>query len=153
MKVSAGVLLYRRRGGEVEVFLVHPGGPFFANKDDGVWSIPKGLIEEGEDRLTTALREFEEETSLPRPTGEPIDLGTVIQKNKKTVHCWAIEGDADVARFRSNTCEIEWPPRSGRKIEIPEVDRAGWFTIEEARVKMVEAQGEFLERLLARGRK
>lgn len=148
MKTSAGILLYRRSDGGLEVLLVHPGGPFFAGKDAGIWTIPKGLLEAGEEAVSTALREFEEETGFARPTSEPIALGSVRQKSGKVVHAWALEGDADLNQFHSNTCEIEWPPRSGKTIEIPEADRAQWFSLKEARRKILPAQTPFLDRLV-----
>ncbi len=145
-KHSAGLLLYRRRPQALEVFLVHPGGPFWAKKDLGAWSIPKGEYAEGEDPLAAARREFEEETGFPAPDN-PMELGDLKQAGGKIVAAWAAEGDCDPARLVSNTCEIEWPPRSGRKIEIPEVDRAGWFAIDEARERILKSQLPFLDRL------
>ena len=146
--VSAGLLLFRRAGGGVEVFLAHPGGPFWARKDAGAWTIPKGLVDEGEDALDAARREFQEETGI-RPAGEFLPLGSVRQKAGKTVHAWAWEGDADPARIVSNRMEIEWPPRSGRWRSYPEVDRCGWFAPEEAREKLIPAQAELVDRLVA----
>jgi predicted NUDIX family NTP pyrophosphohydrolase len=145
---SAGILLYRIAGGEPEVLLVHPGGPFFARKDAGVWSIPKGEYDDGEDPLACALREFEEETGTALPPGEPIELGTVTQRSGKVVSAWAAEGDLDADAVTSNTFTMEWPPRSGRTAEFPEIDRAGWFGVEAAREKLVAAQAEFVDRLL-----
>ena len=142
-KQSAGLLLYRRND-VLEVMLVHPGGPFWAKKDLGAWSIPKGEYAEGEDPLAAARREFEEETGFPAPDNA-IALGELKQAGGKMVTAWAAEGDCDPARLVSNTCEIEWPPRSGRKIEIPEVDRAGWFTIDEAGEKILKSQQPFLD--------
>jgi len=143
-KQSAGILLHRNG----EVLLVHPGGPFWAKKDAGAWSIPKGEYEEGDDPRAAALREFEEElgSALP-PDTELVELGTVKQKSGKRITAYAAEGDLDVATISSNTFAIEWPPRSGRMQEFPEVDRAGWFSIEEAREKLNPAQAEFLVRL------
>jgi predicted NUDIX family NTP pyrophosphohydrolase len=143
-KRSAGILL--RRGDEV--LLVHPGGPFWAKKDAGAWSIPKGEYEDGDDPRACALREFQEElgTALPEGT-ELVDLGTVRQKSGKVITAFAAEGDLDTETITSNTFEIEWPPRSGRTQEFPEVDRAAWFSIAEARDKLNPAQAEFLVRL------
>lgn len=146
-KTSAGVLLYKRRDGVLRVFLIHPGGPFFAKKDAGAWSIPKGEIDEGEDALAAAKREFEEETGC-RPEGEFIPLSEVTQKSGKIVRAWAVEGDCDARTIRSNTFTLEWPPRSGRMREFPEVDRAGWFTVGEAKEKINPAQIALLEELL-----
>jgi predicted NUDIX family NTP pyrophosphohydrolase len=149
-KRSAGILLYRLAGGGPEVLLVHPGGPFWARKDAGVWSIPKGEHEDGDDPLACALREFEEETGSTLPPGELIELDDVKQKGGKVVRAWAAEGNLDADAVRSNTFRMEWPPRSGRTAEFPEVDRAGWFDVDEARVKLSPAQAEFLDRLLER---
>jgi predicted NUDIX family NTP pyrophosphohydrolase len=144
VKQSAGILL--RRGDEV--LLVHPGGPFWAKKDAGAWSIPKGEYEEGDDPRACALREFEEELGTALPAGtELVDLGTVRQKSGKVITAFAAEGDLDAENIRSNTFTIEWPPRSGRMQEFPEVDRAAWFPIDEAREKLNPAQAEFLVRL------
>jgi predicted NUDIX family NTP pyrophosphohydrolase len=149
-KRSAGILLYRLRGGGPEVLLVHPGGPFWARRDAGVWSIPKGEYEDGDDPLACALREFEEETGSTLPPGELVELDDVKQKGGKVVTAWAAEGDLDADAVRSNTFTMEWPPRSGRTAEFPEVDRAGWFGIDEAREKLNPAQAEFLDRLVER---
>jgi predicted NUDIX family NTP pyrophosphohydrolase len=143
-KVSAGLLLYRRRVGGIEVLLVHPGGPFLQNKDEGSWSIPKGEVEGEEDLLERARIEFREELGAEPPPGPYIELGTVKQKGGKTVHAWACEGDL-AGPPRSNTFQIEWPPRSGKMREFPEVDRAEWFGLAEARVKMNPAQAGFIE--------
>ena len=124
---SAGILLYRLTGEGPEVLLVHPGGPFWAKRDDGVWSIPKGEYGEDDDPLTAALREFEEETGTPLESGELVELGSVKQKSGKVVVAWAIRGDLDADAIHSNTFAMEWPPRSGRTAEFPEVDGAGWF--------------------------
>ena len=149
MAESAGLLLFRHaETGAVEVLLVHPGGPFFARKDEGSWTIPKGLPEAGEDLLSAARRELVEETGFTPPPGEPIPLGETRQKGGKVVHAWALEGDADVSELASNPFELEWPPRSGRRREFPEVDRAEWFGIEQARGKMNPAQTVFLDRLI-----
>jgi predicted NUDIX family NTP pyrophosphohydrolase len=147
-KRSAGILLHRTSGGAPEVLLVHPGGPFWARRDAGAWSIPKGEYEEGDDPLAAALREFEEETGTALEDGELRDLGEVKQKGGKVVRAWAAEGDIDAGTVRSNTFTMEWPPRSGRTAEFPEVDRAGWFALDEAREKLNPAQAEFLDRLL-----
>jgi predicted NUDIX family NTP pyrophosphohydrolase len=144
---SAGILMFRRRAGDVEMLLVHPGGPYWAKKDLGAWSIPKGEYGEGEDALEAAFREFEEETGQC-PQGDPLALGELRQPSRKVVTAWALEGDFDTARLRSNEFEIEWPPRSGRRIRFPEVDRAAWFAPAEARRKILPGQREFIERLL-----
>jgi predicted NUDIX family NTP pyrophosphohydrolase len=144
--VSAGILLFRRQRGELEVLLAHPGGPFWAKKDVGAWSIPKGLIEPTEDYLAAAVREFEEEVGV-RPVGSFISLDTVRQKAGKVIHAWACEGDVDPASTKSNLVSIEWPEGSGRQIEFPEVDRCQWFGLAEARIKVNPAQVEFIERL------
>jgi predicted NUDIX family NTP pyrophosphohydrolase len=147
---SAGILLYRRSGGTLNVLLVHPGGPFWARRDDGVWSIPKGEYERGsEDPLAAARREFAEELGSPAPDGEPIELGEVTQRAGKRVRAWALEGDLDASAIVSNTCFVEWPPRSGRQLEIPEVDRAEWLSPADARVKINPAQVALLDRLEA----
>ena len=147
---SAGILLYRLTGEGPEVLLVHPGGPFWAKRDDGVWSIPKGEYGEDDDPLTAALREFEEETGTPLESGELVELGSVKQKSGKVVVAWAIRGDLDADAIHSNTFAMEWPPRSGRTAEVPEVDRAGWFDPPAARRKLVAAQAAFVDRLLER---
>jgi predicted NUDIX family NTP pyrophosphohydrolase len=147
---SAGILLYRRRNSGLEVLLVHPGGPFWARKDRGAWSIPKGEYAPEEEPLDAARREFEEELGTPAPSGLADDLGEIRQKSGKVVHAFALEGDLDAEAITSNTCPIEWPPRSGRTIEIPEVDRAGWFAVEEARQKINPAQAALLDRLSER---
>ena len=143
---SAGLLLYRIRHGNLEVFLVHPGGPFWAKKDLGVWSIPKGEIDEGEELLEAARREFEEETGFS-PAGMFRELTPVRQRSGKIVHAWAVEGDCDATAIRSNTITIEWPPRSGRQQEIPEVDRGGWFAVDLANEKILEGQRGLLDEL------
>jgi predicted NUDIX family NTP pyrophosphohydrolase len=151
-KLSAGILLFRRRNAEIEVLLVHPGGPFWAKKDDGAWSIPKGEYAEGEDELAAAKREFREETGLSID-GEWMPLGEVRQEGGKLVKAWAVEGDADATAARSNTFSLEWPPRSGNLREFPEVDKAEWFSLSAAREKILKGQREFLQRLaeVARG--
>jgi predicted NUDIX family NTP pyrophosphohydrolase len=147
---SAGILLYRRRDGELQVLLVHPGGPFWARKDHGVWSIPKGEYEPSEDPLAAARREFEEELGTPPPGGRTHDLGEIRQRAGKFVRAFGLEGDLDAAAITSNTCEIVWPPRSGKTITIPEVDRAEWFALGEARERILPAQAELLDRLAER---
>jgi predicted NUDIX family NTP pyrophosphohydrolase len=149
-KRSAGILLYRNARGGPEVLLVHPGGPFWARKDAGSWSIPKGEYVDGEDPQACALREFEEETGTRLPPGSLLDLGSVKQKGGKVVTAWAAEGDLDADLVRSNTFTMEWPPRSGRTAEFPEIDRAAWFEVDEAREKLVAAQAELVDRLVER---
>ena len=144
---SAGILLHRGHGDRLEVLLVHPGGPAWVNRDAGAWSIPKGECADGEDLLDAARREFEEELGSAPPALEPEDLGEVRQRSGKRVHGWAIAGDLDVTRAVSNTVEFEWPPRSGRIIEIPEVDRAEWFGLDAARAKINAGQVPLLDRL------
>lgn len=146
MRISAGLLMYRRRGGELQVLLVHPGGPFFVHKDEGVWSIPKGEIEGDEDLLTAARREFREETGFPSQ-GPFLPLEPVQQPGGKLVHCWAFEGDCDPTSLVSNTFTLEWPPRSGRRAEFPEVDRAEFFNLATARRKIHPAQVPLLDQL------
>jgi predicted NUDIX family NTP pyrophosphohydrolase len=138
--------MYRRMTDELEVFLVHPGGPIWAKKDQGSWTIPKGEYEQDESPLAAARREFEEETGF-HATGEFVPLGSIKQKSGKVVNAWAFEGDCDPATLISNTCEIEWPPRSGHRLEIPEVDRGRWFSRNEARMYIREEQRELLSRL------
>jgi predicted NUDIX family NTP pyrophosphohydrolase len=144
---SAGILLHRTRGDTVEVLLVHPGGPAWARRDEGAWSIPKGEYDPAQDPEAAARREFAEELGTDPPQGEARDLGEVRQKSGKLIRAWALEGDLDAAQITSNTCQVEWPPRTGRVIEIPEVDRAEWFPIEAARAKINPAQAELLDRL------
>jgi predicted NUDIX family NTP pyrophosphohydrolase len=147
---SAGIVLYRSGADGVEVLLVHPGGPFWAKKDAGAWSIPKGEYEDGEDALACALREFEEETGTRLGSDDLVELGSVRQKSGKQVTAWAVAGDLDAETVRSNTFVMEWPPRSGRQAEFPEIDRAQWFGVDVAREKLVSAQAELLDRLLQR---
>ena len=147
-RFSAGILMFRRSSKGLEVFLVHPGGPFWEKKDVGGWSIPKGEYLNGEDELTAAKREIEEETGV-RPEGEFIPLGRVTQPGGKVVTAWALEGDCSTT-IRSNTFSMEWPPKSGQWREFPEVDRANWFPLPEARGRIHKGQIEFLERLMAR---
>lgn len=144
--VSAGLLLFRRNGGAMELFLAHPGGPFWKGRDRGAWTIPKGLVNDGEELLDAARREFEEETGI-RPEGPFIPLGSVRQKAGKVVHAWAWEGDAEPAAITSNTARSQWPPGSGRWITYPEVDRCAWFDPAEARVRLNPAQAELIDRL------
>ncbi len=148
---SAGILLYRRTGGPAEVLLIHPGGPFWAKRDLGAWSVPKGEVGEGEDPRACALRELGEElgSGLGLAVDDLTELGSVRQKGGKTVLCWAAEGDFDPAELRSNTFAMEWPPRSGTEREFPEVDRAEWFGLDVAREKINPAQAEFVDRLAA----
>jgi predicted NUDIX family NTP pyrophosphohydrolase len=145
-KRSAGLLMYRWLKGHLEVFLVHPGGPFWAKKDLGAWSISKGEYVEGELPLDAARREFQEETGFPA-TGDFLELGSVQQAGGKVVLAWAFEGDCDPSKLISNRCQIEWPPRSGRQIEIPEVDRGDWFSIGQAKERILKSQAPFLDRL------
>jgi predicted NUDIX family NTP pyrophosphohydrolase len=147
-KLSAGVLLYRASDGVVEVLIAHPGGPFWARKDDGVWSIPKGEYNEGDDPWAAAQREFAEEIGLPLPDGPRIDFGPVKQPSGKVVTGFAVLGDLDTTDARSNTFEMEWPKGSGKMREFPEVDRIGWFPMAQARIKLLKGQREFLERLM-----
>jgi predicted NUDIX family NTP pyrophosphohydrolase len=149
-KHSAGLLMYRGQATELELFLAHPGGPYFARKDEGVWTIPKGEIDPGEDPLACAKREFLEETGLAPEAAEFISLGEIKQRGGKIVHAWAFAGDWDERELRCNTFEIEWPPRSGRLQTFPEIDRAQFFAIDEARRKLNPAQVELIDRLLAR---
>jgi predicted NUDIX family NTP pyrophosphohydrolase len=145
-KKSAGLLLFRRKSAGLEVLLVHPGGPLWAKKDDGAWSTPKGEIEAEEDPLAAARREFEEELGSPI-SGEFIELAPIRQASGKVVHAWAIEGDFDPATLTGGTFTIEWPPRSGRQQHFPEVDRAEWFTVDEAKRKINKAQAALLDEL------
>lgn len=146
-KQSAGILLYRKTVSGIQVFLVHPGGPFFKNKDLGAWSIPKGEFLDDEDPLAAAKREFEEETGQAIE-GNFIKLAPVVLKSGKTVHAWAVEGDIDHQTITSNLFEMEWPPKSGKKQSFPEIDRAGWFDLEEARVKINGAQVGLIEEMV-----
>ena len=149
---SAGILLHRTRGGVREVLLVHPGGPLWTRRDAGAWSVPKGEYDDGEDAFAAARREFEEELGLAPPDGPADDLGEIRQKSGKVVRAWALAGELDVGRVRSNKFELEWPPRSGRIQEFPEVDRAQWFELELAREKINPAQIALLDRLAALAR-
>ena len=145
-KASAGILLYRIHLGELQVFIVHPGGPFWASKDAGAWSIPKGEIERGCDALETAIREFREETGRP-VSGDFLPLTALKQASGKVVHAWAVAGDIDPSSLESNTFTMEWPPRSGKEQEFPEVDRGGWFSIAEASERLLPGQRGFLAEL------
>ena len=147
---SAGLLVYRRTGGGIEVLLVHPGGPYWRRKDDGAWSIPKGEHDVDEEPLDVAIREFREELGVDPPdTRSAVPLGEHRQPSGKLVTAWAIEGDVDVSDIVSNTFEMEWPPRSGRTAEFPEVDRADWFAVDDARWKLLRGQVVLLDRLAA----
>jgi predicted NUDIX family NTP pyrophosphohydrolase len=158
VRQSAGILLFRRPAtlaGEPQILLAHPGGPFFTRRDEGHWSIPKGEPDHAdEDLLDVARREFAEEVGHPAPARQPdgsppISLGTIVQKGGKLVHAWALEGDVDPATARSNTFEMEWPPRSGKRVAFPEIDRVAWFTPAEARRRVKSAQIPFIDRLMA----
>ena len=145
-KLSAGILLYRQREGNVQVFLVHPGGPFWVGKDDGAWSIPKGEYSDGDDPLVTAKREFFEETGF-EVTGACYPLSSLMQPSGKVVSAWAVKGDLNAADVKSNTFALEWPPRSGKMQEFPEIDRGGWFDLSTARTKLLPGQRGFLVQL------
>ena len=149
MKQSAGILAFRYRDGELEVLLAHPGGPLWANKDDGAWSIPKGEFDDSEVGLDAARREFQEETSIEPPSDGYISLGSITQKSGKLVHAWAVEMDLDPAQAVSNNFALEWPPRSGKTIEVPEVDQVEWFRPPDAHRKANPAQAELISRLVA----
>ena len=149
-RTSAGLLLYRRpagRNGAIEVLLAHPGGPFFARRDEDTWTIPKGEVDPGEQLVDVARREFEEETGHPPPDGPLVELGTIVQKGGKVVHAWAVEGELDPTTARSNTFILEWPPGSGRQREFPEVDRVEWFDGAEARRRIKSTQVPLVDRL------
>jgi len=147
-KLSAGILMYRRGAGGIELLLVHPGGPFWANKDEGAWSIPKGEYDEDEDPLAAAKREFAEELGSAPPRRPFLDLGAIKQPSRKVIAAFAVEGDFDPATLRSNRFELEWPPRSGCKQHFPEVDRAEWLAPSQAREKIQPGQAPFIDRLL-----
>jgi predicted NUDIX family NTP pyrophosphohydrolase len=149
-KRSAGILMYRDSGGELELLLVHPGGPFWAKKDKGAWSIPKGEYDEGEDPLTVAKREFKEELGSPAPQGEFVALGELKQPSRKVITAFAVKGDFDPKALKSNRFELEWPPKSGRKQSFPEVDRAEWFALSRARTKIQAGQAPFIDWLVER---
>jgi predicted NUDIX family NTP pyrophosphohydrolase len=148
-RISAGIVLFRRRGASVEVLLAHPGGPYFARKDAGHWTIPKGEVEPGEELRAVARREFEEETGQSAPVGPTIELGSIVQKGGKTVHAWAVEGDLDPAAAVSNTFELAWPPGTGLRQLFPEIDRVEWFGRDEARRRIKATQIPLLDRLEA----
>ena len=147
-RTSAGVLLYRRRDRGIEVLIGHMGGPFWARKDDAAWSVPKGEYDPGEEPFAVALREFAEELGSPVPAEDFLPLGEVLQSGGKVLTVWAAEGDLDAAAARSNTFALEWPPRSGRLQEFPEIDRVAWVPVDEARTKLVRGQVPLLDRLL-----
>jgi predicted NUDIX family NTP pyrophosphohydrolase len=147
-RLSAGLLMYREKDGVLQVLLAHPGGPYFAKKDEGAWTIPKGEPDEGEDLLAAARREFEEETGI-KPAGDFIPLKPIKQKGGKTVHAWAFQGDCDATAIKSNTFTIEWPPKSGKRQDFPEIDRAGWFDLPTARIKIKAGQEAFINELQA----
>lgn len=152
-KQSAGLLIYRARpagrgAGHIEVLLVHPGGPYWARRDDGWWTIPKGEVDDGEDHLAAAEREFVEELGFPAPPGPRTPLGEVVQAGGKHVRAWAVAGDLDVTSIAGGTFDLEWPPRSGAVRAFPEVDRAAWYVLDEARVKLLPGQVPLLDRLV-----
>jgi predicted NUDIX family NTP pyrophosphohydrolase len=145
-KQSAGILLFRLRNKDIEVLLAHPGGPFFKNKDDGAWTIPKGEMDEDEDPLMAAKREFKEETGK-EINGKFIPLNPIKYKSGKIVYAWAVEGDIDPSLLKCNTFKLEWPPKSGKHIDVPELDRAEWFSVAKGRKKIIPAQSAFLDEL------
>jgi predicted NUDIX family NTP pyrophosphohydrolase len=148
LKLSAGILLYKfNEEGQLQVLLVHPGGPFWRNKDESAWSIPKGEYFEGEDALMAARREFEEETGSKLPSGECVALNAVKLKSGKIICAWALEADFDTSNVESNTFEMEWPPKSGKKQSFAEIDKAAWFSVTEAKVKINDGQVDFLNQL------
>lgn len=151
MKQSAGLLLFRLTNERLEFFLVHPGGPFFARKEEGFWTVPKGVLDEGENPLHAAIREFEEETGF-KPQGQFIELAPIIQKGGKKVMCWALQGDANPEHLKSNLFEMEWPPRSGKMKSFPEIDRAAWFSYEEAARYINEKQIPFLLEIMQKAK-
>ena len=146
---SAGILLYRIQQNNIEIFLVHPGGPFWSKKDDGAWSIPKGEFNENEEPLAAAKREFEEETGI-KISGDFMQLSPVKQKGGKMVYAWAVEGDIDPEKIKSNSFELEWPPRSGKMKSFPEIDKAGWFHLSDAQKKILEAQSALIRELVSK---
>lgn len=147
MRVSAGIVLYRRQGNGLEILLAHPGGPFFERRDNGHWSIPKGEPDPDEPLQEAARREFREETGIPLPDGVRLDLGSIKQKGGKVVHAWGVEGNLDPGQAHSETFEQEWPPRSGRMQRFPEIDRVEWFSLDEARMRIKDTQIPLLDRL------
>lgn len=149
MRMSGGILLYRHAAPGLQVLLAHPGGPYFRDRDEGHWTIPKGEPDPDEPLLDAAVREFAEETGLPLPEGPRLELGSITQKGGKVVHAWAVEGDLDPATARSNEVDIEWPPRSGRRQAFPEIDRVAWFDPGEARRRIKDAQIALIDRLEA----
>ncbi len=149
MRLSAGILLYRRVAGGFQVLLAHPGGPLFAKRDHGHWTIPKGEPDPDEPLLEAARREFGEETGHGLPDGSVLELGSITQKGGKVVHAWAVEGDLDPEAARSETFEMEWPPRSGRRQSFPEIDRVAWFDADEARRRIKDTQAPLIDRLAA----
>jgi predicted NUDIX family NTP pyrophosphohydrolase len=146
-RTSAGILLFRRPDGRLELLLAHPGGPFFTRRDEGYWTIPKGEVDPGEELIDVARREFVEETGHPPPAGEPIPLGSIVQKGGKVVHAWALEGNLDPSAAESNTFEMTWPPGSGRRESFPEIDRVEWFDPIEARRQIKATQIPLIDRL------
>ena len=148
VRISAGILLFRPRSGQLEVLLGHPGGPFFANRDAGHWTIPKGEVDGDEDLVAVARREFEEETGNRPPDGEPIELGSIVQKGGKIVHAWALEGDLDPATAESNTFQMVWPRGSGRLRTFPEIDRVEWFDVDEAKRRVKPTQIPLIDRVV-----
>lgn len=146
VKISAGILTYRKVGDKIQVLLAHPGGPFWKNKDDGTWTVPKGEVAQGEEMIKTARREFNEETGFIAPDNL-IELGNITQKSGKIVYAWAAQGDFDTVKFKSNTFEMEWPPKSGKKITVPEVAQVEYFDADTAKIKINPAQAELIERL------
>ena len=143
---SAGILLYKIESKAIKIFLVHPGGPFWSKKDDGAWSIPKGEFDDGEDPLGAAKREFEEETGI-KISGGFLELNPIKQKSGKIVYAWAVEGDVDVSKIKSNEFEMEWPPKSGKMKSFPEIDKAAWFNLNEAKKKIIDAQSSLIREL------
>jgi len=148
MKKSAGILLYRKPGSKLEVLLVHPGGPFWKNKDEAAWSLPKGEFNDGENALEAARREFEEETGFTC-NGNFLELSPLRQKSGKIVYAWALEKDVDISKIKSNEFEMEWPPKSGKQQRFPEIDKAQWFTTTEAKQKINAGQAKFIDNLIA----